>query len=48
VLQAQRDWSQEEFWVRQRTIVDPVFASQDAQEGAAAFAEKRAAVWQGR
>jgi enoyl-CoA hydratase len=48
VLQGQRDWSQEEFWERQRTIVDPVFASQDAQEGATAFAEKRAAVWQGR
>ncbi len=48
VLQAQRDWSQEEFWERQRTIVDPVFASQDAQEGPTAFAEKRAPVWQGR
>jgi enoyl-CoA hydratase len=48
VLQAQRDWSQEEFWERQRAIVEPVFASQDAQEGAAAFAEKRAPVWQGR
>ncbi len=48
VLQAQRDWSQEEFWERQRAIVDPVFASQDAREGAAAFAEKRPPVWQGR
>jgi enoyl-CoA hydratase len=48
VLQAQRDWSQEEFWERQRTIVEPVFASQDAQEGPTAFAEKRAPVWQGR
>jgi enoyl-CoA hydratase len=48
ILQAQRDWSQEEFWERQRTIVDPVFASQDAQEGPTAFAEKRAPVWQGR
>ena len=48
VLQAQRDWSQEEFWERQRAIVEPVFVSQDAQEGAAAFAEKRSPVWQGR
>ncbi len=48
ILQGQRDWSQEEFWERQRTIVDPVFASQDAQEGATAFAEKRSPVWQGR
>ncbi|MCP9488268.1 MAG: crotonase/enoyl-CoA hydratase family protein [Solirubrobacteraceae bacterium MAG38_C4-C5] len=47
VLQAQRDWSQEEFWERQSTIVDPVFASQDAREGATAFAEKRPPVWQG-
>jgi len=48
ILQAQRDWAQEEFWERQRTIVEPVFASQDAGEGATAFAEKRAPVWQGR
>jgi enoyl-CoA hydratase len=48
VLQGQRDWSQEEFWERQRTIVDPVFTSDDAREGATAFTEKRTPVWQGR
>ncbi|HXA57913.1 MAG TPA: enoyl-CoA hydratase-related protein, partial [Streptosporangiaceae bacterium] len=42
------DWSGEERWDRQREITDPVFASQDAREGAAAFGEKRAPVWQGR
>ncbi|HET8993536.1 MAG TPA: crotonase/enoyl-CoA hydratase family protein [Rhodococcus sp. (in: high G+C Gram-positive bacteria)] len=31
----------------QRKFIDPVFASNDAQEGAKAFAEKRAPVWTG-
>ena len=43
-----RDWSSEEMWQRQTDLVLPVLTSADAQEGAAAFAEKRAPVWQGR
>ena len=35
-------------WERQAEIVAPVFASEDAREGAVAFAEKRAPVWRGR
>jgi enoyl-CoA hydratase len=35
-------------WERQADIVAPVFASDDAREGARAFAEKRAPVWRGR
>ncbi|MGN5237450.1 crotonase/enoyl-CoA hydratase family protein [Rhodococcus sp. SJ-3] len=34
-------------FVAQRQFIDPVFASNDAQEGAKAFAEKRAPVWTG-
>ena len=33
---------------QQQAIVDPVFASEDAKEGAASFAERRPPVWQGR
>jgi enoyl-CoA hydratase len=42
------DWPDSEFFARQGEIVAPVMASQDAREGATAFAEKRAPVWKGR
>jgi len=48
VLERQFGWSEEEFWQRQGEITAPVFASEDAREGATAFAEKRDPVWQGR
>ena len=41
-------WSPEEMWRRQAEISGPVFASDDAREGATAFAEKREPVWRGR
>lgn len=43
-----RTWSLGEMFERQRPIVAPVFTSQDAQEGALAFAEKRAPQWKNR
>jgi enoyl-CoA hydratase len=42
------DWSDAEFFERQRAISDPVFSSEDAREGATAFAERRDPVWKGR
>lgn len=42
------DWSREEMFDRQRPLVAHIFTSADAKEGATAFAEKRAPVWQGK
>ncbi len=42
------DWSAAERWDRMARRMQPVFTSQDAQEGARAFAEKRAPVWKGQ
>lgn len=40
-------WTDEEAFQRQHELLQPVFTSADAQEGARAFAEKRAPVWRG-
>ncbi|UDH01288.1 AMP-binding protein [Rhodococcus opacus] len=37
LLDQQRDWSDDEFWARQRILVDPVFDGKDATLGAAKF-----------
>ncbi|RYE44050.1 MAG: crotonase/enoyl-CoA hydratase family protein [Hyphomicrobiales bacterium] len=41
-------WTDSQAFENQRALVAPVFASNDAKEGAQAFAEKRPPVWQGR
>ena len=40
--------SEEDFWPAQAPVIEQVFASDDAREGARAFAEKRAPRWTGR
>ena len=48
VMVESADWPDSEFFARQREIIDPVFNSEDAREGATAFAERRDPVWKGR
>lgn len=45
---ASAEWPESESFMRQQPISDAVFASVDATEGAAAFAEKRAPAWLSR
>jgi enoyl-CoA hydratase len=47
VIVESADWSRDEAFAKQGEIINPVFVSKDAAEGAAAFAEKRKPVWKG-
>lgn len=48
VALSSKDWPQDEAFARQTELSDPVFASEDAKEGAQAFTERREPVWRGR
>ena len=48
VINEQRDWPIAEMFARQMEITAPVLASEDAREGASAFAQKRKPEWKGR
>ena len=48
IVQRSGDWTEAEAWEKQGEIAGPVMTSEDAREGAIAFAEKRDPVWRGR
>lgn len=48
VLEGAGDWGMAEGWTKQHDVAFRVSSSDDAREGATAFAERRQPVWQGR
>lgn len=48
IMRESVDWPDAEFFERQAPIIEPVFSSDDAKEGASAFSERRAPLWKGR
>ena len=48
IIKQSRGWAMDERYDNQAKLIAPVFISEDAREGAAAFAEKRAPNWKGK
>ncbi len=48
IIKESRGWAMEDRYTKQAQLIAPVFVSEDAREGAAAFAEKRAPNWKGK
>ena len=48
VLRQSQGMTDEEFWAFQNADTAAIFSSEDAREGAVAFAEKREPNWKGR
>ena len=48
IVQDSAHWPEAEIWDRQRPLTESVLASNDAKEGALAFAEKRIPDWTGK
>src|SRR5690606_23601069 len=48
VLENAADWGMARGWEEQEPVMVRVSTSEDAREGATAFAERRAPVWRGR
>ena len=48
VMKESRGWAMGDRYDNQAKLIAPVFVSEDAREGAAAFAEKRAPNWKGK
>ena len=48
IIAEQGEWTAETMWKKQARLMAPVFVSEDARDGAAAFAEKRKPQWKGK
>ena len=48
IVNCARDWSNEEMFQQEKVLSVPILKSEDAIEGATAFAEKRAPQWKGK